>query len=492
MEHEETRSTLRGGAVIAVAMGVMNVTTYGFTILAARLLGPAEYGAVAAVMGVLLVVNVLSLGLQATGARRVSAEPERAREIEHDMMRTSGATAVALGLLLLAASPVVTATLNLDSWGVAPLIAVAAVPLSVMGAQAGILQGERRWAALAAIYLAVGIGRLGFGAAALVLEPDTLRAMTGVAIGAFLPVVIGWLALRRPATGDGGGPALSQDGQDSRLAGAGTGSAPSAPARGAPSQAGPRWAPGAVLRETMHNSHALLAFFALSNIDVIVARSTLSEHQAGLYAGGLILTKAVLFLPQFVVVVAFPAMSRAGGRRWMHLLSLGLVLAIGAVTVLGVALLSWLAVVFVGGPAYADIQDRLWVFAALGTVLAMLQLMVYDVVARQHQRMVFVVWAALVVLLGAAPFVHSLGALLGVVAVTDAVLLAVLVLASLRTSTTEPAPRRSAASVWPRRRRRRLGRVRAARRPAPGRRDRSHRRVADGTDRKPSREAAGT
>ena len=60
---------LQGSAVIAVAMGVMNVTTYGFTILAARLLGPVEYGALAAVMGLLLVLDVLSLGLQATGAR---------------------------------------------------------------------------------------------------------------------------------------------------------------------------------------------------------------------------------------------------------------------------------------------------------------------------------------------------------------------------------------------------------------------------------------
>ena len=77
-----------------------------------------------------------------------------------------------------------------------------------------------------------------------------------------------------------------------------------------------RWATGGVLREVVHNSHALLAFFALSNADVIIARSTLDEHQAGLYAGGLILTKAVLFLPQFVVVIAFPSMSKqdaAGG-----------------------------------------------------------------------------------------------------------------------------------------------------------------------------------
>ena len=74
-----------------------------------------------------------------------------------------------------------------------------------------------------------------------------------------------------------------------------------------------------MLRETFHNSHALLAFFALSNADVIIARTTLDERQAGLYAGGLILTKAVLFLPQFVVVIAFPSMSRAGPtgvRTW--------------------------------------------------------------------------------------------------------------------------------------------------------------------------------
>lgn len=48
---------VRSGAVIAVAMAAMNLTTYGFTILAARLLGPVEYGALAAVMGLLLVLN---------------------------------------------------------------------------------------------------------------------------------------------------------------------------------------------------------------------------------------------------------------------------------------------------------------------------------------------------------------------------------------------------------------------------------------------------
>jgi O-antigen/teichoic acid export membrane protein len=173
---------------------------------------------------------------------------------------------------------------------------------------------------------------------------------------------------------------------------------------------------------------------------VIIARITLDEHQAGLYAGGLILTKAVLFLPQFVVVIAFPSMARTSTGRRMHLLSVAAVLAMGLVTVAGVAILSELAVVFVGGPEYVGLQDRLWLFALLGTVLALIQLMIYDVVARQHQRMVLVVWAALVVLLCATPFVDRLSALLTVVLSVDTLLFAVLVAASLRRAPVPATP----------------------------------------------------
>ena len=68
---------------------------------------------------------------------------------------------------------------------------------------------------------------------------------------------------------------------------------------------------------------------ALSNVDVVIARVMLDDHQGGLYAGGLILAKAVLFLPQFVVVVAFPSMSVADARRSMTLKALAMVLVMG-------------------------------------------------------------------------------------------------------------------------------------------------------------------
>ena len=181
-----------------------------------------------------------------------------------------------------------------------------------------------------------------------------------------------------------------------------------------------------MLRETFHNSHALLAFFALSSIDVVVARSVLDEKQAGLYAGGLILTKAVLFLPQFVVVIVFPAMSSAKSARRLNLMALGLVLAIGSAVVLGTAALPELAVTFVGGPDYAPIEDLLWIFAGLGTLLAMLQLMVYNVVARQRQRAVLVIWAGCVLVAVAGALAGSVRDLVVTVLAVDALVFVVL------------------------------------------------------------------
>ncbi|MGH3370514.1 MAG: lipopolysaccharide biosynthesis protein, partial [Nocardioidaceae bacterium] len=174
-------------------------------------------------------------------------------------------------------------------------------------------------------------------------------------------------------------------------------------------------------------SHALLAFFALSNADVLIARVTLDEQQSGLYAGGLILAKAVLFLPQFVVVIAFPSMSASDARFAMMLRALGLVLLIGLGATAVALTLPELAVAFVGGEAYGALAGTIWAFAGLGTLLAMIQLLIYNVVAQQAKRAVLVVWLGLVTLFALSSAVSSVGFLLtAVVAVEALVLLALM------------------------------------------------------------------
>lgn len=394
-QHATKDDWTRGGSVIAVAMAVMNVTTYGYTILAARLLGPGSYGAFAAVMGLLLVLGVLQLGLQTTGARRIAAQPDSVAEVERALLRVAVGTAAVLALLCLLLSPVIDRLLNLDSVPMAVLVAVTVLPMTLMGAQAGILQGERRWRALAALYLAAGVVRLVIGGALLAWRPTETVAVLAVLVAFFAPVAVGWWALRRSAPHRRG---YTTGHHDER----------------------------SILAETFRNSHALLAFFALSNADVIVARDVLGDHQSGLYAGGLILVKAVLFLPQFVVIVAFPSMSDRADRGRALALSVGLVMLLGVVSTLGAWLLSGLALVFVGGPEYADIRDQLWLFAILGTVLSVVQLLVYSVVARQSRRSVYLVWAGLLALLAATRGVDDATSLAVVVTCVDAAVLVAL------------------------------------------------------------------
>ncbi len=377
----------------------MNVSTYLFTIVAARLLGPRSYGAFAAVMGLLLVVGVLQLGLQATGARRIAAHPDGVAEIERTLRKVTWGSSIALAVLCLLLTPVINAALHLDNVGTAALVALVALPMTVMGGQAGILQGERRWTALALFYLAAGVPRLVIGSALLLWRPTEFWAVMGVAIAFFAPTVVGWLALRHRQEG----------------------------AADEPGSHGGR----SVLAETARNSHALLAFFALSNADVIVARGVLDGHESGLYAGGLILVKAVLFLPQFVVVIAFPSMSTETARRSALFRSVGTVAVLGIIGTFLAWVLSDLVLTFIGGHEYAAIQGNLWRFAALGSVLSVLQLLVYSVVARQSRWSVYLIWGALVVLVAWAQSADRVGTLLNVVTFVDTMLLFALLTLSL-------------------------------------------------------------
>ncbi len=392
------RKHLRGGAGLAVAMGVMNVASYLFTILAARLLGPRDYGAFAALMGLLLVITVASLALQATAARRIATAPGHVHQIEQVILRVGRHAALGLGLLCLVLAPVINEVVRLDSLGTAALVGFAAVPLTLMGAQAGILQGERRWSELSLIYVAAGVPRLVIGTVMIVWWPTEFAALLGVALAACAPVLVGWFALRRPRDPD------AESGDHSARA---------------------------LWRETFHNSNALFAYFALTNVDILVARNVLDEHEAGLYAGGLILVKAVLFLPQFVVVLAFPSMGVAESRRRALLLSLTAVAVISGVVAVGVTVLSEWAIVFVGGTQYSAIDDSLWAFALLGGVLAMLQIVVYSVLARQSRKSVFLLWFGLVAVVSLGSLADTFSELLRVVLSVDAGLLVVLVAISL-------------------------------------------------------------
>lgn len=403
----DTASTLAGGSGVTLAVAVMNVTSYAFTILAARLLGPAEFGAVAALMGLLLVLNVAGLGLQTTAARRVSTNPGQLVAIARQVMAVTYVASLTLGLLTLLLAPVIGLAFNLDHAGTPVLVAITVALQTLFFGQAGVIQGERRWGPLAWLYALNGAGRFACGLATMAVRPDAFGAMLGVALGAVAPVLVGTWALRD-------GSLVPAAWSEARR----------------------------MVRELVRNARALLAFLGVSNADMIVARLVLPAHDSGLYAGGLILAKAVLFLPQFLIVLGFPTMAAGGEERARaHLRSLAVLGALGLAAVAGAAVLPGLALTFVGGDEYAEIKGLLWLFALLGLLLSLVQFLVYDAVARQDHPAVLSVWAALVAVAASALVISGVTSLLVWATVVDLLLFSALLTLSLapgRTGRAEP------------------------------------------------------
>jgi O-antigen/teichoic acid export membrane protein len=394
------------GSAVAVATSVMNVATYGFTMLAARIIGPSQYGAFVACLSLLIVVQVAALGIQATAARRIAVDRSHVAAIEHAILSMTAKVSLGVGLAMCLLIPAIDRLLNLDSLITATLVALATIPLTLAGGQAGILQGERRWGALALFYLAGGIPRLLVGTGIIIWRPSATSAVLGVGIGFLFPVLVGWWVLR---------------------------------ARRTPEKAMPEHSTRSLLLESTHNAQVLFAYFALSSVDIVIARQVLHEQDAGLYAAGLIMAKVMLFLPQFVVVVAFPDMATPESRQRALVRSLLAIGALGALAVIAAKLLSGVAMVFVGGAEFGEVEGLLWVFALLGTVLATLQLQVYAVLARQGRRSVLLVWAALVALVVVGLQTDSVVELVTAVVLVDSALLVVLTGVSWRLAR-QPAP----------------------------------------------------
>jgi len=234
------------------------------------------------------------------------------------------------------------------------------------------------------------------GGACLLISATEASAIAGVLAASWLPVLIGSWALRNRAHD----AIVTQHDREVRRD---------------------------VRRETYGSSVALLAFVALSNLDVVVARNVLDDHQAGLYAGGLIVTKAVLFLPQFAVVILFPSMSTAGESRAAIMRGLAFLTGLGAMSVAGAYLLSDLALVFIGGDEYDDVQGRLWLFATLGGLLSVLQLLVYAGLAKRGRWTKYLVTLGVIAMVGAGALAGTVTTLAVTVAVVDVVVVLLLV-----------------------------------------------------------------
>ena len=108
------------------------------------------------------------------------------------------------------------------------------------------------------------------------------------------------------------------------------------------------------------------------------------------------LAKGAFWLTSFVPVMALPGLSDPTRRRRTAGLSLGTVVAAGTLVTLGAALFGELVVRLVGGSAYVSLADRAWLFAAVGSLLALVQLLIYSRLAGDDRRVALPTWIVVV------------------------------------------------------------------------------------------------
>ena len=352
------RAALAKGLVfVGAATMIGNGAAFLLTMIAARVLTPDEFGALGALLGMLVIISTISIATQALTARRVAVSAGAARtDVEGEAVRLSVLVGIVIALSgLLLAWP-------LGSIFTIPPVAVAAGIASlgfvVVGSAAmGIAQGREEHVRLSWAFLANQIGRALGGVVGVLV----LHSVVGVGVGILVGCAVGAFGAYRIACPGAWGTGVSRG----------------------------------VATEFLHIVHALAVLFTLTNVDVLLARLFLDGAQSGEYSVGVQLAKIAFFLPNAIIIVLFPKMTGGRSNRTVYLAT-GLTAIVG-LCITGFSFLFGDFVIRVlGGAQYTELGSEAWLFALEGSAFALVQVLLYARLATQDRKAVIAVWVALV------------------------------------------------------------------------------------------------
>ncbi|MGY6502193.1 MAG: glycosyltransferase family 39 protein [Acidimicrobiales bacterium] len=305
---------LRDQAVVLGGQVAAGLGNLAFAVVAARILGPGEFAALAAFLAVYLLVHVPSASLGAGAA----LDPARTGSLVRRLMALGWAAA---GITVVASSPIGRLA-NLDL----PLVLALAIALpaaSVLGLRRGVLYGHRRTGRVSASLAVEPAIRLALGL--------PLLLVAGAAGGAIAVTVGGWV---------GAAVATSADLRS-----------PSAPVP--PTTAGPAGAASRppVPANTSATAITFFVFALVANQDLLVANAVLDAGPAGAFAVLSVVGGAVAFATATIPLVLLPRSTRAATDTSALRVAVVVTLALATAAVLVAAVVPELVLAVVAGTA---------------------------------------------------------------------------------------------------------------------------------------------
>ncbi|MHB8469974.1 MAG: oligosaccharide flippase family protein [Gaiellaceae bacterium] len=322
------RTVVRGGAVLTVAQLAWHLSNLAYNSVCGRVLGPAHYGTLAAVVALLYIVSPVLLAIQTVISRLTSELVSRG---DLGAVRTLLRTAVLrLGLVTaacvaagIALSGPAASFLKLPQSRPLVILTVALGIALFAQLQRGVFQGASRFGRFAVAAFVESAVKV--VAATLILTlvwKSESGAVFAIVVSSLAGTAVGWYLLRFLP------------------------------------QATPLPKLEHVFRYSLATLATLTALSLLFSMDVVAAKHYLPPRMAGVYASVALLGKVAFFSTTAVTVLSFPFFSahheaRTDARRPLAA-SLALIGALG----LGVALVyrvaPWLVVRPVFGDAYAS------------------------------------------------------------------------------------------------------------------------------------------
>ena len=352
---QERKRLVQGVIVVGAGLAVPQVLAYAASVIAARLLVPAEFGAFGAMQGITQIGTPIGLAIQAVVARRLV---KNSQNKHHDLLKFGLEVSIAVMILTLLVSFPLSSIFHID-YLVLVLTIGAVAPFVFISTQLGIAQGKELYLKVAGIYIVFGIGRSISAIVGLLIYPELISVGIGFFGGTLLSVIFAHYVL----------------GNSKKFW------------KTVRAEKG--------VSELYKAAQALIALYVLVNIDVLLARIVLSPAQSGVYTVGMLVAKIAFFMPQAITVVLFPKMGKNDSSA-LRLAVLGTTL-IGSAYVGFCYFASEFIVNAIGGSGYSELYSEVWIFALEGSLFAVLQVLLYGRIAREDTKVSILLWVGSII-----------------------------------------------------------------------------------------------
>ena len=352
--------------LLFIALSFTNASNYVFHVVISRMLGPADYGALSAVLALLVILSVPLGALQTTVAKRVARAPDDEGDRKDEglgaYLRSSAKVGICATLVVAASAPLLHAFLRLDSYMPILVISLFVFPAVLNAVLRGRLQGSLQFKRLALASSVPVAVRLAAGIAAVSAGGGVAGAVAASVLAEFTALVLCLVlvGIRRL------------------------------------SLAGPKRVAG-LFKEIAPTGAGLAGIWVLIGLDLVLARHFLAESESGTYAAAGTLARAVLFIPGAVSLIALPYFAKRRGRgpeayRWL-VSAVGIVVALGGLAWVVLSLGRQTIIPLTFGSRFTEAADVLPVLSLAMVGFGVVNLLLFFHVAA-GSRAFYLLWPA--------------------------------------------------------------------------------------------------